>query len=216
MILTDAIATRMIDRIVAQPGPRDALLRFLYYTEEFVERFELDAILPHLDEAEGAALLQHFAEERGHARALRALCQRQGLRIERSPAEEALIQRSDEGYAQYLRHLDPKTRDPKAKRRLVEQHFFRVAGNAVAKRLLAPPPGAKNLPPPGRTRFDGSGFPYPTDMPDPYFAAPASLGVSRNDSRAGAGPGPRTRTRWPPRCAARLIVRCATGAGRVE
>lgn len=109
MILTDALATRMIDRIVAQPAPRDALLRFLYYTEEFVERFDLDAILPHLGEAEGAALLQHFADERGHARALRALCQRHGLAIERSPAEEALIQRSDEGYAQYLRHLDPET-----------------------------------------------------------------------------------------------------------
>jgi hypothetical protein len=107
--LTDALATRLIDRIVAQPRPRDALLRFLYYTEEFVERFDLSAILPHLGAAERAALEQHFADECGHARALRALCQRHGLAIERSPAEEALIRRSDEGYAQFLRHLDPAT-----------------------------------------------------------------------------------------------------------
>lgn len=107
--ITDTMAARLIDRIVAQPRPRDALLRFLYYTEAFVERFDLDPILPHLGVEERAALQQHFADESGHARALRALCLRHGLDIERSPAEDALIARSDEGYAQFLRHLDPAT-----------------------------------------------------------------------------------------------------------
>src|SRR5690606_33476297 len=60
-------------------------------------------------EDERAAMLHHFKDESGHARALRAYCKSHGLSIERSPAEEALIRRSDEGYAQYLRHLDPAT-----------------------------------------------------------------------------------------------------------
>lgn len=100
---------RLLSRIIQQPGPRDAMLRFVYYTEEFVERYDIQPVLPHLTEEERAAMLRHFRDESAHARALRAYCQGHGLSIERSAAEEALIRRSDEGYAQYLRHLDPKT-----------------------------------------------------------------------------------------------------------
>ncbi|HEX8110254.1 MAG TPA: hypothetical protein VF516_21130 [Kofleriaceae bacterium] len=100
---------RLLSRIIGQPGPRDAMLRFVYYTEEFVERYDIQPILPHLGEAERDAMLRHFRDESAHARALRAYCRGHGLAIERSPAEDALIRRSDEGYAQYLRHLDPAT-----------------------------------------------------------------------------------------------------------
>lgn len=101
------VMRRMLRRIIAQPRPRDAMLRFVFYTEEFVERYDIQPVLPHLSEDERAAMLAHFRDERSHARALRKYCQDHGLRIERSAAEDALINRSDEGYAQYLRHLDP-------------------------------------------------------------------------------------------------------------
>jgi hypothetical protein len=100
---------RLMSRIIRQPGPRDAMLRFVYYTEEFVERYDIQPVLPHLTADERAAMEEHFRDESSHARALRVYCQKNGLRIERSPAEDALIKRSDEGYAQYLRHLDPVT-----------------------------------------------------------------------------------------------------------
>lgn len=100
---------RLLSRIVRQPAARDALVRFVYYTEEFVERYDIQPILPHLTAPERAAMEEHFRDESSHARALRAYCRNHGLRLERSPAEEALVRRSDEGYAQYLRHLDPAT-----------------------------------------------------------------------------------------------------------
>jgi len=103
------LAYAIVDRIVAQPEPRDALLRFLYFTEAFVERFDLEPIAPHLGEDELAALRAHFRDEAGHARALRVLCERHGLDTEPSPAEAEIIARSDEGYGQFLRHLDPET-----------------------------------------------------------------------------------------------------------
>lgn len=99
----------LVGKIIAQPRPRDALLRFVYYTEEFVERYDIQPVLPHLTAEDRAAMLRHFKDESSHARALRKYCETHDLRIERSPAEEALIQRSDEGYAQYLQHLDPAT-----------------------------------------------------------------------------------------------------------
>jgi hypothetical protein len=99
----------VLGRIIAQPQPRDAMLRFVFYTEEFVERYDIEPVLPHLTDDERAAMLEHFRDESSHARALRKYCKDHGLRIERSAAEEALIKRSDEGYAQYLRHLDPAT-----------------------------------------------------------------------------------------------------------
>jgi hypothetical protein len=108
-VASGALMSRVIHQIVRQPEPRDAMIRFVYYTEEFVERYDIQPVLPHLTEAERAAMEHHFRDESSHARALRAYCKAQGLRIERSPAEEALIRRSDEGYAQYLRHLDPAT-----------------------------------------------------------------------------------------------------------
>lgn len=107
--ISRAMMRRMLKRICAQPRPRDAMLRFVFYTEEFVERYDIKPVLPHLTDDEQAAMLEHFRDESSHARALRKYCLDHGLRIERSPAEEALIQRSDEGYAQYLRHLDPAT-----------------------------------------------------------------------------------------------------------
>jgi len=103
------LARRVVSRIVAQERPRAALVRFIYYTEEFVERYDIEPVLPHLDDDERAAMLRHFKDEQSHARALRKYCLDQGLPIERSPGEEALIRRSDEGYAQYLRHLDATT-----------------------------------------------------------------------------------------------------------
>jgi hypothetical protein len=98
---------RLLARIVSQPAPRDAMIRFVYYTEEFVERYDIAPILPHLSDSERAAMERHFKDESSHARALRAYCKSHGLAIERSTAEDELIRRSDEGYAQYLRHLDP-------------------------------------------------------------------------------------------------------------
>jgi hypothetical protein len=103
------VLRRLLGRIIAQPRPRDAMLRFVFYTEEFVERYDIQPVLPHLRHDEREAMLRHFKDERGHARALRRYCGDHGLPIERSPAEAALIKRSDEGYAQYLRHLDPAT-----------------------------------------------------------------------------------------------------------
>jgi hypothetical protein len=103
------LGKKVVSRIVAQEKPRAALVRFIYYTEEFVERYDIEPVLPHLDEEERAAMLRHFKDEQSHARALRKYCAAEGLAIERSPGEEALIRRSDEGYAQYLRHLDPAT-----------------------------------------------------------------------------------------------------------
>ncbi|MCA9541189.1 MAG: hypothetical protein KC620_19950 [Myxococcales bacterium] len=103
------IVDRLVDRIVRQPKPCDALLRFVYYTEEFVERYDIEGVLPHLTDDERDAMRKHFRDEMAHSVALRRYCQEEGLPIERSPLEEALIQRSDEGYAQYLRHLDPAT-----------------------------------------------------------------------------------------------------------
>lgn len=99
----------LLSRIISQPKPREAMLRFLFYTEEFVERYDIQPVLPHLADDERLAMERHFKDESSHARALRSYCKVHGLRIERSPAEEALIRRSDEGYAQYLRHLDPAT-----------------------------------------------------------------------------------------------------------
>ncbi len=103
------IGRKLVGRIVEQPGPRAALLRFVYYTEEFVERFDIEPVLPHLSEEEQKALLHHFHDEKAHARAMRSFCKDHGLSIERSAQEDALIRRSDEGYAQYLQHLDPAT-----------------------------------------------------------------------------------------------------------
>lgn len=103
------LARRVVSRIVAQERPRQALVRFIYYTEEFVERYDIEPVLPHLEEDERTAMLRHFKDEQSHARALRKYCLDQKLPIERSAGEEALIQRSDEGYAQYLRHLDATT-----------------------------------------------------------------------------------------------------------
>ena len=103
------LGKRLIGRIVDQEAPRKALIRFLYYTEEFVERFDIEPILPHLSEKEQKALLLHFHDEKAHARAMRTFCEDNEIAIERSAAEEALIRRSDEGYAQYLRHLDVST-----------------------------------------------------------------------------------------------------------
>ena len=57
--------------------------------------------------------------------------------------------------------------DEKAKRRLVEQHFMRVAGYAVASRILSKSLKANDLPPAGKRRFDGSGYFYPAGAPDP-------------------------------------------------
>ena len=51
--------------------------------------------------------------------------------------------------------------DEKAKRSLVEQHFMRVAGYAVASRILSKSLKANDLPPAGPRRFDGSGYFYP-------------------------------------------------------
>ena len=103
------VMNRLMSRIISQPRPRDAMLRFVFYTEEFVERYDIHPVLPHLSADERDAMDRHFKDESSHARALRKYCQNHGLRIERSAAEDALIRRSDEGYAQYLRHLDPKT-----------------------------------------------------------------------------------------------------------
>ena len=100
---------KLVARIISQPRPRDALLRFVYYTEEFVERYNIEPIMPHLSEEEQEAMTRHFKDEQSHARALRKYCRDHELQLERSPAEEALIQRSDEGYAQYLRHLNVET-----------------------------------------------------------------------------------------------------------
>jgi hypothetical protein len=104
-----AALRRVLTPLVRQPAPRAALVRFVYYTEEFVERYDIAPILPHLSDDERAAMIRHFKDEQSHARALRVYCQKEGLPIERSAAEDALIRRSDEGYAQYLRHLDPAT-----------------------------------------------------------------------------------------------------------
>lgn len=57
--------------------------------------------------------------------------------------------------------------DEKSRRRLVEQHFMRVAGYAVASRILNGTPKADDLPPPGKRRWDGSGYFYPAGAPDP-------------------------------------------------
>ena len=58
--------------------------------------------------------------------------------------------------------------DATKKRRLIEQHFIRAAGHNVAKRLIRGGAGRESqLPPPGKRRFDGSGFVYPADTPDP-------------------------------------------------
>jgi hypothetical protein len=57
--------------------------------------------------------------------------------------------------------------DEKAKRRLVEQHFMRVAGYAVASRILSNSLKANDLPPAGPRRFNGSGYFYPAGAPDP-------------------------------------------------
>ena len=57
--------------------------------------------------------------------------------------------------------------DEKAKRRIVEQHFMRVAGYAVASRILSKSLKANDLPPAGPRRFDGSGYFYPAGAPDP-------------------------------------------------
>jgi hypothetical protein len=103
------VFNRLLSRIISQPGARDAMLRFVFYTEEFVERYDIQPVLPHLADDEREAMERHFRDESSHARALRKYCETNGLRIERSAAEEALIKRSDEGYAQYLRHLDPAT-----------------------------------------------------------------------------------------------------------
>jgi hypothetical protein len=100
---------RLLARIVAQPRPRDAMLRFVFYTEEFVERYDIAPVLPHLEADEQEAMLRHFKDESSHARALRKYCETHGLRIDRTPSEDALVRRSDEGYAQYLSHLDPVT-----------------------------------------------------------------------------------------------------------
>jgi hypothetical protein len=100
---------RLLARIIAQPAPRDAMVRFVFYTEEFVERYDIAPVLPHLEADEREAMLRHFKDESSHARALRKYCESHRLRIERTPAEDALIRRSDEGYAQYLCHLDPAT-----------------------------------------------------------------------------------------------------------
>lgn len=107
--ITRFAMNRLMAKIISQPAPRDAMLRFVYYTEEFVERYDIQPVLPHLTAEERVAMERHFRDESAHARALRKYCLDHGLRIERSPGEEALIQRSDEGYAQYLRHLDPTT-----------------------------------------------------------------------------------------------------------
>jgi hypothetical protein len=107
--ISQFIARKLVARIVSQPRPREALLRFVYYTEEFVERFDIQPILPHLDDDEREAMLRHFKDEQSHSRALRKYCEKHGLAVERSAAEDALIRRSDEGYAQYLRHLDVHT-----------------------------------------------------------------------------------------------------------
>jgi hypothetical protein len=107
--ITQKFARKLIARIVEQPESRAALIRFIYYTEEFVERFDVEPVLPHLDDEEKKALLHHFHDEKAHARAMRKYCQENGMDVERSPGEEALIRRSDEGYAQYLQHLDPAT-----------------------------------------------------------------------------------------------------------
>lgn len=107
--ISEAALRRVIGAIVEQSGPREALIRFVFYTEEFVERFDVEAVLAHLEEEERRAMKQHFADETSHARALRAYCVKNGLPIARSPGEESLVRRSDEGYAQYLRHLDPET-----------------------------------------------------------------------------------------------------------
>jgi hypothetical protein len=100
---------RVLSKIISQPRARDAMVRFVFYTEEFVERYDIQPILPHLADDEREAMLRHFKDESSHARALRKYCETHGLPIERSPAEEALIRRSDEGYAQYLQHLDATT-----------------------------------------------------------------------------------------------------------
>jgi hypothetical protein len=107
--ISGLLLRRLLGRIISQPRPRDAMLRFVFYTEEFVERYDIQPVLPHLAADEREAILTHFKDESSHARALRRYCKDHGLRIERSPAEDALIRRSDEGYAQYLRHLDPAT-----------------------------------------------------------------------------------------------------------
>ena len=104
-----ALLRRLLARICAQPRSRDAMLRFVFYTEEFVERYDIQPVLPHLCDDEREAMLEHFRDESSHARALRKYCLDHGLRLERSPREDALIRRSDEGYAQYLTHLDPVT-----------------------------------------------------------------------------------------------------------
>lgn len=107
--LSKLVLKRILSRVVSQPAPRDAMIRFVFYTEEFVERHDIQAVLPHLSAEERRAMERHFRDECSHARALRKYCRSHALRIERSEAEDELIRRSDEGYAQYLRHLDPKT-----------------------------------------------------------------------------------------------------------
>src|SRR5690242_5920574 len=98
MKLTTFALGRVLSKIISQPRARDAMVRFVFYTEEFVERYDIKPILPHLTDDERDAMMRHFKDESSHARALRKYCETEGLKIERSPAEEALIRRSDEGY----------------------------------------------------------------------------------------------------------------------
>lgn len=82
--------------------------------------------------------------------------------------------------------LDPRTTDPVAKRRLVEQHLIRAAGHAIAKRLVRASSSASALPPPGRKAFTG-GFSYPADAPDPRRPPATYPETQASIFRAAAG-----------------------------